>query len=575
MATSVSEKASEKYATTDMMYARAEDVPPRPSFPTDNPSEVTIAGTSSESEKVKPLATDNTYICMMYTKASDVPPRPPFPTAATVIGKQETGTLATVPKLTLGSSDSHVGTRLSFHRPSLWPNGSRIRVRFGNGTPTLWARVQAYVAWWTAYANITFEFVDSGPSEVRVTFNTNDGSWALMGTQNLQRAQDQPTMNLNIDENMPPERVRAEILHEFGHVLGAIHEHLSPLARIPWNEAAVYDHHRQLGNSQEWVDHNILRLPYPESEVDADADDRSIMVYPYPASFTTNGTSVGWMTDLSTRDYQRIAMVYPRNQYAVSSVATNQPLEEPMEWQSITLGISPQQSSPPQFASALSYIDMSNRDDDLRVRAQVTDVQTDRFTVGVGSWGDRIFYNGGVSLLRVPAGDANFRMGTITNAGPNSYRIQFRPPFPPGTIPNVFAAFSGIDSGDNWRGALDIHNANAAQFDIQVSAWGSSVLYSANVQWIAYPNNLPGVELGTFTGAGSSSGRYQLRNTFYNTPMVFTGFQRFDISANQNARLRVRATAADPTRVDWAIETWSDSVVYSIVGVFLAISSGG
>jgi hypothetical protein len=230
-------------------------------------------------------------------------------------------------------------------------------------------------------------------------------------------------------------------------------------------------------------------------------------------------------------------------------------------------------TSPPQFAAALSAINMSNRDNNIRVRIDVTDVQTNRYTVRVGTWENRYFYNGGVSLLKLPAGDPNFRVGTITNAGPNSYRIAFAPPFPFGIIPNVFAAFSGIDSGDNWRGALDIHNTNNVQFNIQVFTWGSSNLYNTNVQWIAYPNNLPGVEVGTFTGAGGDTGTYQLQNTFYTTPSVFTGFQRFDIDPNENARLRVRATAADPNRINWAIETWSDSVIYSVIGIFLAISS--
>lgn len=382
-------------------------------------------------------------------------------------------------------------------------------------------------------------------------------------------------MNLNLTSLTPLDRVRAVILHEFGHVLGAIHEHQSPLAQIPWNRPAVYAHFNALGNSNDWIDNNVLNQPFPDSEIDADADAHSIMVYPYPPSLTTNCSWVDWTNTLSARDYQRIGMMYPRDQYAVSSFTTNQSTDTPMDWQSITFGISPQQPAPPQFAAALSSIDMSNRDDDIRVRTEVTDVRTDRYTVGVGTWGNRVFYNGGVSLLRIPAGDPNFRMGTILNAGPNSYRIVFEPPFPFGVIPNVFAAFSGIDSGGNWRGALDIHNTNHLQFDIQVSTWGSSNLYSTNVQWIAYPSNLPGVEVGTFTGAGGSTGTYQLQNTFYNTPSVFTGFQRFDISSNENARLHVRATAANPNQINWAIETWADSVIYNIIGIFLAISSGG
>ncbi|OTA91442.1 hypothetical protein M434DRAFT_13145 [Hypoxylon sp. CO27-5] len=560
---------SEKYPLTSMMYARAEDVPPRPPFPTDgNPSEVTVAATNSEKTN---LPYDNTYICMLFAKATDVPSRLPFPTAATT---QETA-VTTVAKVTPDDHKGHFHTHLSFHRPSLWPNGSRIRVRFSGGTADLRARVQAYVQWWSAYANITFVFIDSGPSEVRVTFNPADGAWSVLGTQNLQRSQDQPTMNLNFTAATPPERVRSVILHEFGHVLGAIHEHQSPLAQVPWDRPEVYAHFNALGNSNAWIDNNVLSQPFPESEIDADADVHSIMIYAYPPSLTTDGSWVDWTNTLSARDYQRIAMIYPRDQYAVSSFTTNQPVDTPMEWQSITFGITPQQPAPPQFAAALTAIDMSNRDNNIRVRTEVTDVQTDSYTVGLGTWGNRIFYNGGVSLLRIPASDPNFRMGVITNAGPNSYRIAFVPPFPLGVIPNVFAAFSGIDSADNWRGALDIHNTDNVHFDIQVSTWGSSDLYNTNVQWIAYPSDLPGVELGTFTGAGGDTGTYQLQSTFYNTPSVFTGFRRFDVSPNQNARIRVRATAADPSRINWAIETWSDSVIYNLIGVFLAISSGG
>lgn len=141
------------------MYARAEDVPPRPPFPTDdNSSGVTVAAISSE--KIKHSAYDNTYICMLFAKATDVPSRPAFPTAATT---QET-TVTTVAKVTPGDCNNRAHRKFAcsfrlltitnymfLHRPltcslsffpsSLWPNGSRIRVRFNGGTPDLWARV--------------------------------------------------------------------------------------------------------------------------------------------------------------------------------------------------------------------------------------------------------------------------------------------------------------------------------------------------------------------------------------------------------------------------------------------------
>ncbi|KAI0479749.1 Metalloprotease [Xylaria cf. heliscus] len=559
---------SEKYQATCTMYVKAEDVPPRSPCPTDgNSSEMTVAATSSK--EAKHSASDDTYICTLFAKAMDVPPRPPLPTTATT----EEKTVSTVRTVTPNNRNSKFHARLSFYRPSLWPNGSRIRVRFYGGTPYLWARIEAYAMWWSAYGNITFSFIHSGPSDVRITFDNNDGTWSLLGTQCLDRTEDQATMNLNFTPSTSNDRIREVVLHEFGHVLGAIHEHQSPLAQTPWNREVVYDYYKNLGNSNEWVDRNVFNQPFPEYQIDADYDTGSIMVYSYPSSFTMNGSSVGWIHELSARDYWRIAMIYPRNRYVVSSFTTKRPIKTPMEWENITFGISPEQPDPPLVAATLSMIDMSNRDNNIRVRTEVTDVQTDSYTIGLGTQGNRILYNSGVSLLRVPADDPNFRMGTITKAGPNSYSITFTPPFPPEVTPNVFAAFSGIDCGDNWRGALDIHKTTCAGFDLQVSTWGSSNLYSTSVQWIAYPSDLPGVEMGTFSGSGGAVGHYPLKNTFYSTPAVFTGFQRFDISPQENARLRIRATAHDPNRVDWMIETWADTVIYSVVGVFLAISS--
>lgn len=163
-------------------------------------------------------------------------------------------------------------------------------------------------------------------------------------------------MNLNITEDTPPDRARGVILHEFGHVLGAIHEHQSPLAQIPWDRDAVYAHYAELGRDAEWVNVNIFNVPFPESEIDADNDHHSVMVYPYPASFTTNATWVDWASELSTRDYQRVASIYPRNQYAVSSVTTNQPLEEPMEWQSISTSSHSALAIPGPYFSAILIV---------------------------------------------------------------------------------------------------------------------------------------------------------------------------------------------------------------------------
>ncbi|KAJ7664586.1 hypothetical protein DFH06DRAFT_325539 [Mycena polygramma] len=505
--------------------------------------------------------------CRLFMNADDAPKSPPFP------GGSSTQMVPEGPQ-----------TRISAHRPSLWPNGSRIRVMLANDdrvSDNVRARVQAYAQSWSAWANIYFDFVTTGPSDIRVAFSPNEGSSSVIGTVARNVPQDQRTMNLDINIlNSSLERLRAETLHEFGHALGLIHEHQSPSAQIPWNLPALYAHYAAVGSNRAWVDLNILNDPFPADQIDADpvADRRSIMIYTVDPSLTDGQYSVPWNTDLSIRDCQRIAEIYPRDAYAIGFVTTNASTVEPMEWDSVIIGITPQQPAGPQVASALRMIDSAGSEDRVRVRTTVENVGRDRFTVGIGSWGEstRLFYNGGVSLMRTPPNDPHFRMGTISTRGSlERYSVEFNPPFPSGVIPIVYAAFSGIDSSDNWRGNILIVSQSNTAFDVQISAWGNSNLLNALVQWIAFPSTLPGVEIGTFRGAGGASGMAPLRNAFISTPAVFTGFQRFDVSPNSHFRLRLNASARNATEVEWSIETWGDSEVYEVQGAFLAFTTGG
>ena len=56
---------------------------------------------------------------------------------------------------------------------------------------------------------------------------------------------------------------------------------------------------------------------------------------------------------------------------ATARETSPEPEVEPMEWENITLGISPRQSAPPRCAASLVFIDMSNRDGNLRVRGAI------------------------------------------------------------------------------------------------------------------------------------------------------------------------------------------------------------
>ena len=113
-------------------------------------------------------------------------------------------------------------------------------------------------------------------------------------------------------DNMVNSWWRNVLWHEFGHALGLIHEHQNPGGAIPWNREAVI---RDLsGPPNNWslqtIEHNMFE-PYAKADTNyTTLDKASIMMYPIPVSWTTNGFSVGLNGDLSPTDKSFI-----RNQY--------------------------------------------------------------------------------------------------------------------------------------------------------------------------------------------------------------------------------------------------------------------
>ena len=96
------------------------------------------------------------------------------------------------------------------------------------------------------------------------------------------------------------------------HALGLIHEHQNPRGAIQWDRDAVI---RDLsGPPNNWTAEQIeftLFKPFAEAEVRATPVDKgSIMMYPIPARWTTNGFSAGLNSDLSNDDRRLIHDVY-------------------------------------------------------------------------------------------------------------------------------------------------------------------------------------------------------------------------------------------------------------------------
>jgi len=155
---------------------------------------------------------------------------------------------------------------------------------------------------------LDIDFVDDpNQANVRVTFN-DSGAWAYVGIDHLSYKYPEPTVNFGwLDAGT--------IMHEFGHVLGMIHEHQNPHGEnIKWDKSIVYN---WAAETQGW-DHtttetNILdryNLNYING---SDFDPLSIMLYFFPANLTTNDEGTYMNLRLSGYDVLWINKMYEKN----------------------------------------------------------------------------------------------------------------------------------------------------------------------------------------------------------------------------------------------------------------------
>ena len=196
----------------------------------------------------------------------------------------------------------------------LWTPGRLLRIRFLNGSSSFKEATKAALANWQPHVNLNLQFIEEGEAEIRISSDPG-AYWSMIGTDALTvEEQAQATLNLSPDQDLSIRFFMAQATHEFGHMLGAEHEHLHPEMTIPWDKEAVYQYFGATSDE----DRSRIDLTYfnllDASEVNHSSyDPKSIMHYAIRQNWTKGDFQIHLNPVISEKDKGFMTTAYPHS----------------------------------------------------------------------------------------------------------------------------------------------------------------------------------------------------------------------------------------------------------------------
>ncbi|MBC7509089.1 MAG: hypothetical protein H7320_10135 [Ferruginibacter sp.] len=214
----------------------------------------------------------------------------------------------------------------------LWDNGKVLNVKILSGSTMLKEKVKRYAREWEKWANIKFNFIDDGDAQIRLYLGDKKGNHGHvtmgLGIRALMRDNADFTMHLDTTSLTIEKVLKGTVMHEFGHAIGLMHEHMSPASGIKWRKESVYGRFKLMGWDKDMVDAQLFQKYNMSYTNGTRYDSKSIMHYPISQWDTQDGYNVDWNFDLSDGDKALIGALYPKGnrenevpRVAISNVA--------------------------------------------------------------------------------------------------------------------------------------------------------------------------------------------------------------------------------------------------------------